>query len=501
MGTINRNTVIVIGDSPLNNSPFEERDLKIEHVSWDEVENRFNDARAIVISDFPGKFALMNKCFSELFIKAEDHGLAQLIIVHSLHDHSQVDSIRKEAVKNIYKREFVSRIYDAKDISKAAEFIARHKIGKPHKNARIEPDEILKQLSKDDILLLKRAFYDCDKIYLEKLSGGVAAYNIFRVFAWIPDSLVGPSPMPFFVKIASIDDIQKEKDKYEYYAEHYIPFHLRPNLDLKRCIQTHSLGALVGNFVGDAVSLRTKLRSDDGSGIIFSLFETSLRGFRLQPFVSKKKPKSNFKDYVNYRIWIEELNKRKDLIKRAKKLGFKSTPGELQNFIESKAEKLSTIVGPHHADLHQGNIMVRGNDAILIDFFSTENDGPLAADPITLEVSLVFSTDNNEKLEEFDSWKTFVDEIYPSKFNTHPPSLSEVKPGPFSWLRRAIRELRHIIIACDSKDTCAKIMLVTYLIRFARFAQKDTSDNLKKLKFDRHAYALVVAERICNSMK
>ena len=44
-------------------------------------------------------------------------------------------------------------------------------------------------------------------------------------------------------------------------------------------------------------------------------------------------------------------------------------------------------------------------------------------------------------------------------------------------------------------------MLIAYLMRYARLDIEDLpNEDLKKLAFDRHAYALVVAERIAQAI-
>jgi hypothetical protein len=154
--------------------------------------------------------------------------------------------------------------------------------------------------------------------------------------------------------------------------------------------------------------------------------------------------------------------------------------------------------------------MVRGKDAILIDLFSV-GDGPLAADPAALEVSLVFGADDSDRLNQFNGWKKFVDELYRRAPNLQPPS-AERRPDSFSWLRRAIREIRHVLLGCECQHREVAAILAVYLIRFARLAMYQLKDcqvenndrkklaDRKKLILSRHAYALVVAERIVQTI-
>jgi len=139
--------------------------------------------------------------------------------------------------------------------------------------------------------------------------------------------------------------------------------------------------------------------------------------------------------------------------------------------------------------------MVRGGDAILIDF-SSAGDGPLTADPAALEVSLMFGTDEDDTASSFNAWRAFVDQIYEDNVQSlHPPVLAEGKPSPFSWLRRSIRELRHILLGCNVGEMEAKIVLAAYLMRYARLG-KDAMEKGDTIAFERHVFALAVAERI-----
>ncbi len=199
--------------------------------------------------------------------------------------------------------------------------------------------------------------------------------------------------------------------------------------------------ALVGDFVDDAVPLREALRSGNGIGALFSLFETSLRGFRLQPFADKAQPMTDvLKTFAEGLIRAGEVLS--ETVERAKQFGLKSEVTDLQRMVCEAAAKVPCIEGPCHGDLHPGNVMVRGGDAILIDF-SSACKGPLTADPACLEVSLLFGTDEYDKPDSFSGWQGFIDEIYgTSNTNLHPSSLFVVQPGPFAWLRRSLRELR-----------------------------------------------------------
>ena len=110
--------------------------------------------------------------------------------------------------------------------------------------------------------------------------------------------------------------------------------------------------------------------------------------------------------------------------------GLATDPNTLRDRICEAAKTVSCFFGPYHGDLHPGNIMVRGGDAILIDF-SSASDGPLTADPAALEVSLIFGTDEDDKPECFQSG-VFVDEVYESgNLTLHPCRCWKENPDGF----------------------------------------------------------------------
>jgi hypothetical protein len=414
-------------------------------------------------------------------------------MVHSNEDLRQVDALRTIDYPNS-----TSKIFLASETWKAAEFIARHHIGPPAEKVAIDAPGIA--LSDEVKLLLRRAFYDCDYIFLKSIPGGKASMAVYGLHARMKESVAGPRPLPFFVKVAEPKLIEEEKKKYQDYAEYYIPFHLRPNLNQNRCVRTSSRAALVGNFVDDAIPLRKSLRLGQGIGALFSLFETSLKGFRLQPFAPGQRPRDDvLSGFLKGRIKVDKITT--DVVNRAQILDLSLSPVELEAQLRQKAEGLPCRIGPCHGDLHSGNVMVRGGDAILIDFSSADK-GPLTADPAALEVSLIFGTDEDDEGNSFAEWRAFTDQIYqPTARTLRPPALYEGRPSPYSWLRRSIRELRHILLGCEAGELEAKLGLAAYLMRYARLgAESFKNPNLNSLAFDRHAYALVIAERIVTGL-
>lgn len=497
VGDFNRKKVLILGEFPIDPEPYNERNLIVVKVTLENAFQELNYSKAIIVSDYPSRFALITNFYNQLYSNAVNLGLKVVVLAHSDATFNQIVAIpRTTAVPP----------YHVLNLRALPEVIARHSPGPPAENVEIIMEDA-SDLDPETILLLKRSFFGCEKIYLKSIGGGKASDNLFKVHAWISDSRVGPLPSPFFAKIGNLEAIRTEKNKYLNYTDLYIPFRYRPNCRIERCVEGEKKASLVGNFVDEAIPLRKALQEAHSSGIIFSLFEKSLRGFRIQHVVSGKPPTTGgLKNFIEGRVKINKLSARTDVIKHAQRLGLRGDIQTLYDRLLSICPE-KCLEGLYHGDLNSRNIMVKGDDAILIDFSSIRNDGPLTADPATIEISLCFEldeykfSDSSKWKEYFTKWKTFIDVAYDPATLTKPLALTEIIPDKFTWLRRAIRETRHILIGCDCNHNEIKAVLASYLLRIARIAPEKLDNPKDIAEFDLRAYALVVAEKIITSFK
>jgi hypothetical protein len=485
---VERSYVLNVGSIKIDKGPFEERGLRLLEVSPAKVRRAANRARTIVIAEPPGRIGLVRERLESLKPIADDFGLVFALLV-SPKELNRIKSVVAEVGITA-----PTSIRLLKDLGHTAEF-ARRDPGPPVGEVKIFPRRKLDSRIRQ---LLRRSFHDCDRIYLESLSGGRAALNVFCVHAYLRKSLVGPRPLPFFIKIANSDEIKNERENYRLYADFFIPFYLRPNVVPERCVRTEPLSSIVGNFVDESQPMRAVLRASQSPGVIFSLFENSLKGFRAQPPDGVDDTRNeNLADFVKARARASEIDGA--IIKSAQDLGLASRPVDVEAALIEKIKGVQRPFRAYHGDLHPGNVMVRGKDAIVIDFSAVKR-GPITSDPVTLEVGLVFGTDSEDALKDFEEWKLFVDEIYKG-VPIHKPPLPETNPGPFSWLRRAVREVRHILLGCDCEQNETAAVLATYLLRFARLdVEMSGAGAATKLARLRHSYALVVAERLTSTM-
>jgi hypothetical protein len=486
LGDFGRKLVLIIGDFNIDTKPFVERGLLVEKVKIEDAKKSFLMAKAIIVADFPSKFRLIKRSFDEIFADADDYGITKIVLVHNHEDLIKLGWTLTQSAK--------AQLELTSNLTAVSEKIARYSPGPPAIDMEVTcHGEVV--LNDEIKLLLQRSFYDCEKIHVHSIGGGQASLNLFKIYPWVGKSNVGPSPSPYFAKIAGHREIKQEKNNYQLYSDNYIPFHYRPNCRLERCVSTRNYSSLVGDFVDEAIPLRFALRDVHYSGIIFSLFEKTLKGFRSQPYVARTgSMRDVLPNFAKERVKLHELISKVDVINEAVNLGLKSSPEKMLDGLVN-ACPTTCMTGPYHGDLHFGNVMVKGDDAILIDFFSVKGSAPLTADPATLEISLCFKFDKDEKVD-FDTWKDFIDEAYDPIQLLKPLALSEHIPNEVSWLRRAIREIRHILRGCECCDEEIQVMVATYLMRIARLADMDVLST----EFRCRAYALVVAERIINHL-
>jgi hypothetical protein len=510
-----RSRVLVLGEHPINKEPFEQRRLTPTSIKLDQLDDNAltNSARGVLLSPFPGKFALISEYFEQRLHRACELGLMTAVYVPE--KKVQVSEIRNAIYARFKlfedivepeerKRRFDSLfwVYLGETDWNIAETFARYDPGPPLGAPVIDQSSVVGSLDRETETLLKRAFHDCDRITVRRLAGGRTAKETLCVFANRPDAEFGPQPMPFFVKFGDAEKINNEMRNYREFAEPFIPFHLRPSLDESRSVKTLNAAALVCNFVEGAVSLRHALRAGQGDGVIFSFFEVTLRGLRSHTLNGPKKSGviEAFFDPKEGRVKAHEIEKKHpSRIEQLRDYGITRKPDKVEDVLRKCGASINTCEGLYHGDPHAGNIMVRNRDAIVIDFGSMGLSGPLSADPAILEVSLIFGTDDDDDPKSFNVWRKFVTYIFEDPLS---PPLPRGDYPQFTWLHKAVRELRHVVTCCGVEDPEALIILAGCLLRFGRFPPlKLASKRLNALAERRRAYALVVADQICTKVE
>lgn len=471
---------------------FTERELKLQIVSSHELSTeQLASARGLVLS-FGGDMVSKVREFAEKnVVTAIEHGLTIYVLASEdevlLHAHREMEKL---GIK-LYTERLASTAPDHQ--------VAHHMMIFPVSNApsaklEIKLEQGAERLSDADILLLRRAFADCEHIRLVELGGGKTA-ETFMVEAKLAGaaSLVGPRPLPFFVKLGKREKVAEEVAKYKLYGENFVPFYLRPNLDLSRCVSGHTRGILVGNFVERAEPLWSVTCKGEAHAAIHSLFDLTLAGWRAQGFQRSTGLRSgSVAGGLGSRIFDFNKVKSANLVVAETKGLTRSPQGLWEALMELEGHQ-RYYNAPMHGDLHPGNVFVRGGDAILIDLASIQ-DGPLSGDLACLEVALLFETRSGDEMVSEEVWLKAADEFYaPESFRQLPPPAF----GADSWSARlnCARQVRMVALPTQACETEYMSAIAVYLLRRSMHDAGNATDALRR------GYAMVIADRLVSALK
>lgn len=500
MSGTTRNEVLWHGgrDGRSGSFEFENRNLSLKFVNGEDIDDlSLMGVRGIVYEIGAGDVGAVRQHLEQNARRMIDHGLSIFVVAPE----SQIVShIQKEA-KDIGLPEDAAKILHG-DVQSLpdhmlAQLMAEHDCMHSWSGTlRLEYGEKTEKLSDEDERLVRRAFSDCSQIGIIRLGDGKTADTYMINATFIRKNSVILRPLPFFAKLGRRAKIEEEKQNYLEFADFHIPFHLRPNLDRKRCITGFERGLLVGNFVEQARPLWDAVNDDAAGAAIHALFDTTLSGWWAQGFQS---PQGRTQGPVAGALTERIFDHRRvdpHILQHASMLGLKSKPKELWERLIGMTWQ-SYYSAPMHGDLHPDNIFVRANDAILIDLGSVQ-PGPLTGDPACLETFLAFETRSTNDLSDFEQWKMGVDALFaPAKFQQPPiPHF-----GSDSWALRwnAARKVRILGQPAQACKTEYRTAVAVFLLRRSMYrAQKN---NLRKIDDARRAYAMVTAERLIESVE
>lgn len=462
-----RKLVLWFGPSPTESYKleFRNRNLTIRVVDTIPEPAILSIARGVVVVYNEEKRGAFQLSIKKLSTCAKTYGLSVLTIAPK---EENLLSMRDEFTRiNWYPKNMISPAEH-----EVAEYIARHHIGPPvNFDLEIQTSDDI-ELTEIEKLLLRRAFHDCRKITLQLIPGGKTA-KVFQIEAVFNQSPYIPRPLPFFAKIGETEKIETEFKNYDKYVFHHVPFHLRPGIDHARSIFGDQRGIIVGNFVENSKPLREVIRSGR-SHIIGAIYLESLKSWREQ---SKELKDLNWDIFRPVKVPEERL-------RAACGLGSGKSPDELLSILNTLPNRKHQN-GIVHGDLHDLNIRVRQNDAILIDFAKVR-EGPIVADCAALEVSLVFDHDSVGRNGK--EWIEFVKHIYSLKSCKVVPDLKSLKK--LHWLGAAVHEIRKIVCALRVSEYEFSIVLALYLLNRSTYPGESKADEECK------TYAYVIAEHL-----
>jgi hypothetical protein len=283
--------------------------------------------------------------------------------------------------------------------------------------------------------LIRRAFSDCSHVYLVPQKKGRSGADVFCVHAQFDGSrgeaVLGATTQPYFVKILGRSETVAEYKTYEQEVQPYVPFHLTPHLEARRCCIGASAGILISDFVSESEDLLRCASDGRATSGLACLFDRTLVGWHAQ--ASEENKALSDPVLAKFPDSIETAR-----LDRARELGAQLSLAQLADLFE-RCDSKPILVGPVHGDLHAKNVHIRGLDAIAIDFGS-QRRAPLLFDAAKLEASLLVEMHFPDDIE-VDHWLEVVRPLYES--NLLACSSPTVSPGSWAtWLYANVRQIR-----------------------------------------------------------
>lgn len=323
-------------------------------------------------------------------------------------------------------------------------------------------------IQRERLLLVQRAFHDCDELHVEPMIDGLSGAPVFKVYAKLRNAqgaLPSKWPYLYFVKLGSRKKIVDEYDKYIGRAIHHVPFHLGPRLRLGRCNLGTSQGILVGDFVEGAEPIRDCASAGRAGHAIANLFDKTLGPWRKQAHVTTR----SLNEYLEKK-WLrdggQEITLTPDRAALVKRLGGTPDIPSLRKAFEAISYHSGAICGPAHGDLHATNILVRNGDAIIIDFEKMEDEFPMLYDPASLEAGLVVDGFVRDKRAENapDQLLEFIRPLYTGDALTALTAPYHAA-NPASWLFDCAAQIRALSRHAECATGQYAMVLALCLIR------------------------------------
>lgn len=368
-----------------------------------------------------------------------------------------------------------------------AEGIARHIAGpSPRLGLDIVVADGREPIRKADEPLFQRAFARCSQVTLVELTGGRSAARVFAAYMTMDGSDAGVWPQPSFVKLDRSDRIAREHANYRDYADRFIPFGLRPNIQALVAGAERSL--LVGDFVDRSESLWDLAQREVAAQAVTALIDETLRGWRDQGYATDPMTGSVAAAMRASGIWDPDLIDG-CYVEKAAEAGIAASPADL--WAKLSAMRQSWRQSPVHGDLHGENVRVRNGQAILIDLASVAK-GPMTADLAALETWLAFELPDGADATRFGdlAWQEEIDRLYALSAFRHPPGPC-APASKLRWMSTVIRQIRTMGIAAQSCDTEYQTAIAVQLLRRCRWSDGPPADRYRRSYGYRVAAALI----------
>lgn len=339
--------------------------------------------------------------------------------------------------------------------------------------------------------LVRRAFFNCRSVRLVRMGNGLSGVDVYQSFAHLQQGAVGSRwPYMSFVKIGQRAKIAREFLAYQMNALENVPFHLGPRLRRERCGLGHHQGIVVGDFVAGAQPLRDCAKRGTAVAGIGNLFNVTLWAWR-QSAIQEQAPVQHFMS-----SWMDrEVPHHRSALVAA--FGRTLTADQLRQSFH-RSPSAPAMVGVVHGDLHATNVMLRGDDAILIDMERIGERMPILLDPASLEAGLFVDGFIGDRRSGPDLLRSIECLYLPDAFDR------DVEPchpaDPSSWYYGCVRQIR--MQASQMELTSRQYALVLAAVLFKKacnpedFRSEPSLGPGRLTREEVRALAYILAERI-----
>jgi hypothetical protein len=445
----------------------------------------FQHARAALFwgADGDGAFSTAMTCLNEFVQTALNHGLYVVVVVPGDIDDGLLNAAKKELKKNDPWAALESNYRVLTTPVKLHHVLHQVLVHAPGPSRRLNLSFVGDVLpAAHTRFLFERAFHDCTSLTFEPIAPGKSGADTFIVKATLEASNAGPEPVPFFAKLGRPDKLRKEWDAFRIFAEHHVPWYLRPNFVPEKTTYGVDRALLVGTFVQNSCSLAEAVRNG-GERHIKSLFVETLGALR-QQLRTIAPGKVSVVSALETFCWYDEVPATR-WNAAAVSFGGEAVPPARLWWRLMGLPALDWRRSAIHGDLHGENVRVRKEDAIVIDI-AHACTGPASADLAHLEVSLLF--DGHAGDVQGEDWKKQVGPLYaPAAVEASYADPGTVPVG--TWMHAAVRQVRGLVKdAALSSEEYMRVLSV-YLLRQAALPV-DTNDAANDEYRRRFAYWL-----------
>jgi hypothetical protein len=236
-------------------------------------------------------------------------------------------------------------------------------------------------------------------------------------------------------------------------------------LRLERCNLGSTQGILVGDFVEGTEPIRDSAPAGRAVHAIANLFDKTLGTWRKQARNDSGRTLGQFLEGK----WLDEHEQEISLpFSRAaivSKLGGTPVVGPLRA-IFNRCSQSQVRSGPSHGDLHATNVLVRGGDAIIIDFEKMMDEFPMLYDPASLEGGLLVESFGRDPRCEKDpaGLLTSILSLYTlDVLNNFVAPCHATNPS--SWFYDCVGQIRTLSRHAELSDGQYALVLAICLIR------------------------------------